>query len=136
MKISHIVSFLGGVAITVGLMTTATSNAQSSNHVYELRIYPVNPGKMEGVKSRFGDHSDAILKRHGMKDIGYWVAQDTPQLKNRFVYIVEHASRQQADKNWAAFVADPEWPKVKAASEVNGQLVDEKNITSIFMDPT
>src|SRR5438132_9970776 len=42
--------------------------------------------------------------------------------------------RQEAEKNWAAFQADPEWKKVKAESEANGPLVD--HIDHYFMDPT
>jgi hypothetical protein len=37
--------------------------------------------------------------------------------QNLFVYILEHPSRQEAEKNWAEFQADPEWKKVKAESE-------------------
>jgi len=38
-------------------------------------------------------------------------------LRTCFIYILEHPSRQEAEKNWAAFQADPEWQKVKAESE-------------------
>jgi len=54
--------------------------------------------------------------------------------QNLFVYILEHPSREEALKNWAAFQADPEWQKVKAESEVNGPLVD--HIDRYSMDPT
>ncbi len=43
-------------------------------------------------------------------------------------------SRQEAEKNWAAFQGDPEWQKVKAESEANGPLVN--HIDHYFMDPT
>ena len=43
-------------------------------------------------------------------------------------------SRREAEKNWAAFQADPEWKKVKAESEAHGPLVD--HIDRYFMDPT
>ena len=45
-----------------------------------------------------------------------------------------HPSRQEAEKNWAAFQTDPEWQKVKAESEAHGALVDY--IDRYFMDPT
>ena len=77
---------------------------------------------MGALKARFGDHTDAIFKRHNVKSIGYWVPEDAAQ--NLFVYILEHPSRQEAEKNWAAFQADPEWKKVKAESEAHGALVD------------
>ncbi len=89
---------------------------------------------MDALKARFGDHTDAIFKRHTMKSIGYWSPEDAPDSQNLFVYILEHASREDAEKNWAAFQADPEWKKVKAQSEAHGPLVD--HIDRYFMDPT
>ena len=89
---------------------------------------------MDALKVRFGDHTDAIFRRHNMKSIGYWSPEDAPASQNLFVYILEHPSRQEAEKNWADFQADPEWKKVKAESEANGPLVD--HIDRYFMDPT
>ena len=132
MKTACLLSFLCGVA----LMTAFTTLGQSkpSQHVYELRMYHVNQGKMDALKARFGDHTDAIFKRHNMKSIGYWIPEDAPSSQNLFIYILEHSSRQEAEKNWAEFQADPEWKKVKAESEMQGPLVD--HIDRYFMDPT
>ena len=89
---------------------------------------------MDALKARFADHTDAIFRRHNMKSIGYWSPEDAPSSQNLFIYILEHPSRREAEKNWAAFQADPEWQKVKAESEAHGQLVD--HIDHYFMDPT
>ena len=113
---------------------TAGGGANPAHRVYELRLYHVNDGKMSALKARFGDHTDAIFKRHNLKSIGYWVPEDPPNSQNLFVYILEHPSREDARKNWVAFQADPEWKKVKADSETQGPLVD--HIDSYFMDPT
>ena len=110
------------------------SNTQSPLHVYELRLYHAKQGKMGALKARFGDHTDSIFKRHNMKSIGYWSPEDAPDSQNLFIYILEHPSRQEAEKNWAAFQADPEWQKVKAESEANGPLVD--HIDHYYMDST
>jgi len=108
--------------------------ANPAQHVYELRLYEVNEGKMDALIARFGDHTDGIFKRHNMKSIGFWRPEDAPYSQNMFVYILEHSSRDEAWKNWAAFQADPEWRKVKAESEIDGPLA--KHIDSYFMDPT
>ena len=125
-------SFLCGAAVAFGF--TAVGGSNSSHHVYELRIYHVQPGKIDALRSRFGDHTDAIFKRHDMKSIGYWVPEDAPSSQNLFIYILEHPSRPEAEKNWAAFQADSEWKKVKAESEAQGPLVD--HIDRYFMNPT
>jgi len=134
MKASCVLSFLCGAAVMLGLSTLSRSNAESPHHVYELRLYHVNEGKMEALKARFCNYTDAIFKRHSMKSIGYWSPEDAPSSQNLFIYILEHPSRQEAEKNWAAFQADPEWQKVKAESEAHGALVD--HIDRYFMDPT
>jgi hypothetical protein len=108
--------------------------AFAQNRVYELRTYTCNEGKLEALKARFRDHTIEIFKRHGMESIGYWVPKDPERSKNTLIYIISHASREQADKNWAAFRADPEWQKVSAASEANGKIVLKTE--SVYMDPT
>jgi len=124
--------FIGGAAVTLGF--SSLGGSKTSDHVYELRMYQVNEGKMDALIARFGDHTDAIFKRHNMKSIGYWRPQDAPYSQNLFVYVLEHPSREEARKNWAAFQADPDWKKVKAGSETQGPLAN--HIDSYFMDPT
>jgi len=132
MSAPSVLWFIGGAAVTLGL--TYAGGSKDSQHVYELRMYQVNEGKMDALIARFGDHTDAIFRRHNMKSIGYWRPQDEPYSQNLFVYILEHPSREEARKNWAAFQADPEWKRVKAESEIDGPLA--KHIDSYFMDPT
>jgi NIPSNAP len=116
-----------------GSNTLHGSDPQPTQHVYELRLYHAKQGKLDALKSRFGDHTDAIFRRHNMTSIGYWSPQDAPDSQNLLVYILQHPSRDEAEKNWAAFHADPQWKKVKAESETNGPLVDR--IDRYFMDP-
>jgi hypothetical protein len=125
-------SFLGGVGVMLGF--SALSGSNSPHHVYELRMYHVDPGKMNALKARFGDHTDAIFKQHNMKSVGYWVPADAPNSQNLFIYLLEHPGREEAKKYWDAFHDNPDWQKVKADSEKNGPLVD--HVDSYFMDPT
>ncbi len=108
------------------------SEAQAPNHVYELRMYHANPGKLDALNQRFRDNTIRIFNKHNMKSVGYWTPQDNKD--NLLIYILEHPSREAATKDWAAFNADPEWVKVKAASEVNGKLVD--HVDDTYMNPT
>lgn len=133
LKPSYLLFFLctAGLILAIGKLRAATP--QAPQHVYELRMYHAKEGKLEALKARFRDHTDAIFRRHNMKSVGYWSPEDAPDSQNMFIYILEHPSRQEAEKNWAAFHADPEWQKVKAESEANGPLVDR--IDRYFMDP-
>ena len=134
LKPSYLVCLISGALVMLGFTTLRASKAQPAIHVYELRLYHAKEGKLEALKARFRDHTDAIFKRHNMKSVGYWSPEDPPASENMFVYILEHPSRKEAEKNWASFQADPEWKKVKAESEANGPLVDD--IDRYFMDPT
>jgi hypothetical protein len=117
--------------VSAGFAVGRTSQAPS--HIYELRIYTPNEGKLDAVNARFRDHTRAIFDRHHMKSVGYWLPTEGPRA-GTFVYVLEHPSRDEARKNWAEFNADPEWQKVRAESEANGKLV--ANVESVFMAPT
>ncbi|MEZ5403017.1 MAG: NIPSNAP family protein [Bryobacteraceae bacterium] len=100
--------------------------------VYELRTYHCEPGRLPALLARFENHTMKIFERHAMKNIAYWVPQDEPAKGDTLIYIISHASREQAKKNWDAFRADPEWTKVRAASEADGKIVAK--VESVFMD--
>src|SRR5437868_14053990 len=104
-KPSYVLSFLLGVTLMLAFSKLGASIAQSPSHVYELRLYHAKEGKMYGLKARFGDHTDSIVKRHNMKSLGYWSPEDAPDSQNLFIYILVHPSREQADMNWVAFLA-------------------------------
>jgi hypothetical protein len=133
-KPSQVLFFLVGAAVMLACSGFRPPESQTAHHVFELRLYHVKEGKLDALKARFADHTDALFRRHNMKSIGYWSPEDAPDSQNLFVYILEHSSRQEAEKSWAAFQADPEWQKVKKDSEANGPLVD--HIDHYFMDPT
>ena len=120
------------VVLSAGFAAGRVSQTPPS-HIYELRIYTPGDGKLDALNARFRDHTRTIFDRHHMKSVGYWLPTEGINA-GKFVYILEHASRADADKNWAAFNADPEWVKVKADSEVNGKLVT--NVDRTFMAPT
>ena len=118
----------------MALMVLSCAFAMAENRVYELRTYTCFEGKLETLKTRFRDHTIRIFKRHGMESVGYWVPQDPEKSKTTLIYVISHASRDQATKNWDDFRNDPEWKKVAADSEANGKIVQK--VDSVFMDPT
>ncbi len=119
-------------------MTSASSAALESQsaagRVFELRTYTAPEGKLPNLQARFRDHTMRIFERHGMKNVGYWVPQDSPAKDNTLIYLISHESRAAAKKSWAAFGADPEWQKVAKESQVDGKIV--AGITSVYMDAT
>lgn len=106
----------------------------AAQRVFELRTYTTHEGKLPDLQARFRNHTMKIFEKHGMKNVGYWVPQDAPQSQNTLIYIISHASREQAKKNWEAFRNDPEWQKVAKASEANGKIVSK--VESVYLDAT
>lgn len=104
-------------------------------HVYEMRTYTAAEGKFDAVNARFRDHTLRIFERHGMKNIGYWTPSEGPLAGNTLIYILEHKSRDAAKASWAAFSADPEWQKARAASEAGGRIL-AKAPESLFLNAT
>ncbi len=103
--------------------------------VYELRTYTTNEGKLDNLNARFRDHTVKLFDKHGMESVGYWVPTEEPKSKNTLIYVLKHKSRDAAKASWQAFLADPEWKKVAAASQVDGQIL-AKRPDSVFLDLT
>lgn len=134
MKLSHLVSFACGAAVMLVTGAVTQSRAQAPGHVYELRMYHTHPGKLPNLNARFRDHTVGIFNRHNMKSVGYWTPQDGPDVGNLLIYVLDHPSRAEADKNWKEFNADPEWVKTRTESEVSGAIVAK--VDRYFMTPT
>jgi hypothetical protein len=112
--------------------TIPSAVAQEHGRVFELRTYTCNEGKLPDLLARFRNHTTRLFEKHGMTNIAYWVPQDSPAHENTLVYVIAHASREAAKKNWDEFRNDPEWQKVQKDSEANGKIVNK--VESVFMD--
>lgn len=120
-------------AAVVEAQNANPSTSLGASRVFELRTYTAPEGKLPDLHARFRNHTMRIFERHGMKNVGYWVPQDSPAKDNTLIYIISHESREAAKKSWSAFGQDPEWQKVAKESQMNGKIV--AGITSVYMDP-
>ena len=108
---------------------------EKNTRLYELRTYTTLPGRLPALNKRFSEHTMKLFEKHGMKNVGYWIPTDPALKDNTLVYIVSHASQEDADKNWKEFGEDPEWIKVRDASEADGKIL-AKPPERIFMRMT
>ena len=123
-----------GAGIAVARATPVHAQAAAANRVFELRTYTAPEGKLDALHSRFRDHTLRIFAKHGMSNVVYLKPLDAPLSQNTLIYLLAHQSREAAKKSWADFVADPEWKKVAAESQVNGRIVEK--VESVFAEPT
>jgi hypothetical protein len=127
-----LVSFAAGSLITARLVHLNQVRADS-NRVFELRVYHAVPGKLQALESRFRDTTSKLLAKHDLKVVGYWVPDDAHAWDNTFVDITAYSSREEANKNWDAMMADPEFQQVIKSEQAN-KLVEK--IDSTYMRPT
>ena len=125
--------FVSGICVGSAFQSWSVARAQGLR-VYELRTYTAPEGKLQDLHKRFRDHTMRIFKKHGMDSVIYLAPQDAPLKDNTLIYLISHASREQAKKNWADFSADEEWKKVSAESQVNGRIVTK--VDSVYADAT
>jgi hypothetical protein len=125
-----LVAFAAGSLITGRLLQVHGVKAES-NRVFELRVYHALPGKLPALESRFRDKTSKILARHNLKVVGYWVTENASD--NSFIWIVADSSNEEAKKNWAAMMADPEFQDIIKAEQAE-KLVEKVDVT--YMRPT
>ena len=61
---------------------------------FELRTYYAAPGKLEALNKRFRDHTCALLEKHGMAVVGFWMPADKEQgAENKLIYLLAQIGR-------------------------------------------
>jgi len=127
-----LVSFAAGSLITARLAHTNQVRADG-NRVFELCVYHAVPGKMPALESRFRNTTSKLLAKHDLNVVGYWISEDGAAWDNTFIWVVAHASREEAKKNWEAMRADPGFQEM-VKSEQTEKLVQK--VDSTYMHPT
>ena len=114
------------VLVAVGLIGFAAGvsvGQEKKARVYELRTYTVLPGRLPALHKRFAGHTMKLFEKSGMKNEMYWTPTDVARKDNTLIYFLSHDSQEAADRSWKAFQADPEWIKVRDASEADGKIL-------------
>lgn len=108
------------------------SNARTER-IFELRTYHCFPGKIENINARFRDHTRKLFEKQGMTNIAYWFTAEEEGVQPKLVYLLAHKSVDAAKASFDAFRSDPEWIKVRDASEANGKIVEK--VVSVYLKP-
>ncbi len=133
-RIAMLKTLLPLAVLVLGFAIVPNASAQSSGPVFELRTYTTLEGRLPALLARFRDHTTKLFEKHGMKNVGYWVAADAPKSQNTLIYVLRHESRDAAKKSWDAFRADPAWVKARTESEASGKIVEK--VESVYMTAT
>ncbi len=120
-------------AVSAAQQASPDAEPKLSAHVFEQRVYTTAEGKLPNLHARFRDHTNYLFVKHGMQLIGYWTPIDQD---NTLIYILAYPSLEAREASWKAFMADPEWQQVWAASKesAGGKIVTQ--VESTFLVPT
>ena len=76
--------------LAIASISHAIAAEQADGPVYQLRIYVTADGKLDVMNERFRKHTTKLFERHGIENIGYWVATDEPHSENMLIYLLKH----------------------------------------------
>jgi len=122
-----------GLVLGAGLVQLRAAEPVAGR-VFEIRTYHCFPGRLDALHKRFREHTMKVFEKHGMTNVAYWTFEDSPAKEDTLIYVISHASREQAAKNWDEFRSDPEWKAIAADSEKDGKIVEK--VDSVFVDAT
>jgi hypothetical protein len=94
--------------------------------IYEIRVYEAAPGRADAMRARFKSEVIPRLPAHGIELVGAFTA---PAEDGKLTYLTRFASEEARTKAWASFGADPGWKAVKAATEVDGPLLQQQTVS-------
>ena len=93
--------------------------------IFQLRTYHLLPGRLDAIQSRFRDHTQALFEKQGLSNYPYWITVEKDGAQPKLVYFIGHQSKEEFNAAFGRFVADPEWIRVRDASEASGKIVEK-----------
>ncbi len=129
---------LAVAGLSCGLAGVGWGLAQESSGpgFFELRIYTTVPGQRDALAARFGNYTTQIYERHGIRNVGYWLAASGENADRTFVYMRGYPSRQARDERLRAAHSDPEFLEVVTTMERNPETKLIESVRSLDLVPT
>ena len=127
-------SFLLAAFADMPKLELPPGTAENKPRIFELRTYESHSKKANRTKiGMFNSAEIAIFRRTGLRPVffGETMAGDgMPSL----TYMLTFADMEERTRNWAAFVADPEWKKLSSTpGYTDPEIVS--NITNVILSP-
>jgi hypothetical protein len=108
--------------------------AEHRGRIFELRTYESHSKKANATKIRmFNQGEISIFRRTGLRAVFFGETLVGERLPN-LTYMLTFENAAQREKNWATFVADPEWKKLSTTpGYTDAEIVS--NITNVLLAP-
>jgi NIPSNAP len=109
--------------------------AEKKPRIFEVRTYEAHSRKANRKKVEMFDTGEiALFRRTGLRPVFFGetiIGTKLPQL----TYMLSFADMVEREKNWATFIADPEWKKMSSTPGFTDPEI-LTNINSVFLRPT
>lgn len=106
---------------------------EKKSRIFELRTYESHSKKANIKKIEMFNRGEiAIFKRTGLMPVFFGETLIGSKMPN-LTYMLTFADMAEREKNWATFLADPEWKKLNSIPEYATAV---SNINNIFLRPT
>ena len=111
------------------------ATAEKKPRLFELRTYESHSKKANKKKiEMFNNGEIAIFRRTGLAPVFFGETLVGAKMPN-LTYMLAFDDMAAHDKNWGAFVADPEWKKLSSTpGYTDPEIVS--NISNLFLRPT
>lgn len=108
-------------ATILAAQVAVSEAAPAEGPIYQLRVYGLVDKTKGAFHARFRDRAMPIMKRHGFDIVSIWETRepDGPA----FVYLLKWPDEATLKKSWAAFLADPEWVRIKAETPASDKPI-------------
>ena len=117
-----LVAAIFGIQTAVQPAPPTASKQCSQAGIQQLRIYEIFENNKVAFHARFRDHALRIMDRHGFNVVQVWETRHGG--RTEFSYLLEWPDEATTKKQWAAFMADEEWSRVKRdTGAVHGRFV-------------
>lgn len=127
-------NFLLGAFAGMPKLELPPGTADNKPRIFELRTYESHSKKANRTKiGMFNSAEIAIFRRTGLRPVFFgetMVGAGMPSL----TYMLTFADMEERTRNWAAFVADPEWKKLSATPGYTDREI-VSNITNVILSP-
>jgi NIPSNAP protein len=119
------------VVVTLGGLPSESRAADKDIPITEMRVYYAKPGKLDNIHARLKDASPALMKRHGITPVAFFVPVGENK-ENRLVFFFSFPSMTAREKAWNDYYNDEDARKVFNESEKDGPLEGKIEMRFLF----
>lgn len=121
----------GLIVLTLATLSSETRAADKDIPITEMRVYYAKPGKLDNIHDRLKGASPALMKRHGITPVAFFVPVGENK-ENRLVFFFSFPNMTAREKAWKDYYNDEEAQKVFYESEKDGPLEGKVEMRFLF----